>query len=158
MSSTIKKAYVSIMSLLAANMGATVADIYPEAEKLASAKTGGGGGKATTFHRDEDGTVTALFCAYFKQWFPVGGEVEFGAKASTQSGFNNYSKAGLSNWNKQLNEYKKGKEALLVEVAADPSLAANLQTKLDELEDARAIIAEVEGGFDTLEELLAAQA
>ena len=154
----IKKAFTAIASLLSANMGATVADIYPQFEELASAKSGGGGGKATTFHRDEEGNVTALFCAYFKQWFPVGGDVEFGAKASTQSGFNNYSKQGLANWNKQLNEFKKGRDALLTEVAADPSLAADLQTKLDELEDARAVIVEVEGGYESLEDLLAAQA
>jgi len=153
---SIKKAYVSIMSLLAANMDATVADIYPQVEELASAKAGGGGGKATTFHRDEDGNVVALFCAYFKKWFPVDGEVEFGKKASTQSGFNNYSKQGLSHWNKQLNDFKKAKEQLLVDIAADPSLASELQAKLDELEEQRAAIQPVEGGFDTLEELLAA--
>lgn len=158
MSSTIKKAYIAIATLLSSNMDATVADIYPEFEKLASAKTGGGGGKATTFHRDADGNVTALFCAYFKKWFPVGGEVEFGAKASTQSGFNNYSKLGLSHWNKQLAEFKKAKDELLIAVAADPSKAATLQDDLDALEEARAHIEHVEGGFDTLEELLEAQA
>lgn len=153
----IKKAYAAIASLLAGNMDATVADIYPQFEELASAKTGGGGGKATTFHRAEDGTVTALYCAYFKKWFPVGGDVEFGAKASTQSGFNNYSKPGLAHWNRQLKEFKDAKDALLIEVAANPELAADLQARLDELEEKRAEIAPVDGGFDSLEELLAAQ-
>lgn len=152
---TIKKAYQAIASLLASNMDAQVSDIYAQFEELASAKAGGGGGRATTFHRDEEGNITALYCAYFKQWFPVDGEVEFGKKASTQSGYNNYSKQGLALWNKQLNEFKKGREALLLEVAANPELAADLQTRLDELEDARAIIEPVDGGFDSLEELQA---
>ncbi len=153
----IKKAYSVIATLLLSNMDATVADIYPQFEELASAKSGGGGGKATTFHRNDEGKVTALFCAYFKQWFPVDGEVEFGAKASTQSGFNNYSKLGLSHWNKQLKQFKDAKDALLIQVAADPALAATLQADLDALEEERARIEPVEGGFDSLEELLAAQ-
>lgn len=153
---TIKKAYAAIASLLAGNMDATVADIYPQFEALASAKAGGGGGRATTFHRDEQGNVTALFCAYYKKWFPVDGDVEFGKKASTQSGFNNYSKPGLALFTKQLNEFKKAKDALLIEVAADPSKAETLQAELDKLEEARHAIQPVEGGFDTLEELLQA--
>ena len=41
----IKKAFQPVMSLLAANMDASVSEIYDQAVELTSAKTGGGGSK-----------------------------------------------------------------------------------------------------------------
>ena len=154
--SNIKKAYQPIMSLLAANMSSTVEDIYEEALALTVAQTGGGGGKATTFHRDEDGNVVAIRCGYFGLWF-LTSEVEFGAKKGSASGFNTMCKEGVSLWNKQQTAAKKAKEQLLSDVASGEVDASDIAAIQEEIEAARNERPEPSvPGFETLEEALAA--
>lgn len=154
----IKKAYASIVELLQDNEDSYVRDILPQVVELASAKTGGGGGKATTFHKDEEGNVVGILCYYHKQWMSPD-NVEFGAKASSATGYNSMCKHGVSNWTKQQRDAKKAREALLVSVSEGDVEATELPALLAEIEeDAAAIVELPEGmvGYGTLEELLEA--
>jgi len=156
---TIKKAYQEIVSFLEANRDASVNDVIDNVIELASAKSGGGGGKATAFHKGEDGTVLAVRCFYHKTWIsPL--VVEFGSKASSSTGLNSMCKEGVSKWTKQQRAYAQGKDALLNEIASGERDADSLAEALEELEEARKAIAPLDRedgyvGFETLDECLA---
>ena len=152
--SNIKKAFVPLMSLLAANMNEKVKKVYPEIEALVTAAAGGGGQPA--YHKNEAGELVALHCSYHKKWFKPS-EVEFGAKASSASGFNTMCKDGMSKWTKQLAAFKKAKEALLTDVGEGKVQPSEIAGITAELEQVREAIVPIEGvvGYDTLEELLA---
>tara|TARA_R110000851_G_C13101976_1_gene568696 strand:- start:17880 stop:18350 length:471 start_codon:yes stop_codon:yes gene_type:complete len=154
---TIKKAFVPIMSLLAASMGSEVTqELYDQAEVLTCAKTGNGGSQATSFHKDDEGNVVAIRCSYFQEWFKPS-EVEFGLKASSASGFNPMCKAAVSAWTKQQADFKKAKEALLEQVVSGDLEPANIPAHIDELEIARTTTASHDfTGYDSLEALLEA--
>jgi uncharacterized membrane protein YraQ (UPF0718 family) len=160
----VKKVFAPIMAVLAANMGEKVKKIYPEIEALVNAKSGGGGQAA--FHKNEAGELVALHCSYHKKWFKPS-EVEFGAKASSASGFNTMCKDGMSKWTKQLSAFKKAKEKLLEDVGAGLVAASDIASITAQLEEEREVIVPLEikneagevvdtiPGYDTLEELLA---
>lgn len=159
----IKKAFQPIITVLAAAMqadsNATIASVFAEVEDLASAKTGSGGGKASTFHRDENGNVVAVKCYYLNKWLHLGApDIEFGEKKSSASGLNSMCKHGMSHWTKQNNAAKKAKEELLAKVAKGEVDGAEVPALLVEIDQQREAIVELEGeykGFDTLEECLA---
>lgn len=162
--SKVKKVFEPIVALLLAaietNPKVRVSDVIAEVQELAKARVGeGGGGHATTFHKNEAGEVVGLRCYYFQKWFDPR-TVETGKKANTPSGYNSMTKAGLNAWTKQQREYKAAKDGLLTQVAAGEVPQDQIGAKLEEFEKNRAaIIALPEGavGYDTLEELLAAQ-
>ena len=150
----IKKAYTSIIELLQANEGAKVSTVLPQVIELASAKAGGGG-RATTFHKNEEGEVVAVRCFYFGTWMKPS-EVEFGKKASSVSGLNSMCKAGVSHWTKQQRTAKAAKEQLLSDVAAGEVDPSTLTEALADIEEARGLVVEFEGiSYPTLEDLLA---
>lgn len=159
---TIKKAFAPIISVLSAAMladpEATIASIFDEVEGLAAAKTGAGGGKASTFHRNDDGVVVAVKCYYLNKWLHLGAEgVEFGEKKSSASGLNSMCKFGTSQWTKQNNAAKKAKTDLLAEVAAGTVDGADVPEALIAIDQAREAILPLPGeyqGFETLEECL----
>ncbi len=153
---TIKKAFVGLHALLVANENKKVSAILVEATEIMSARGAGGG--ASSVHRNSDNSVIAIMDYYFKRWLPIE-FVEFGAKANSSSGLNTMCKLGTSLWTKQQREFKKGKEDLLNDVAAGDVLPAEIQSKLDELEEQRGYIANYpipELAFDSIEELEAA--
>lgn len=152
---TIKKAYAAIAELLQANTSALVSDILPEALSLMTAKTGGGGSHATTFHRDEAGNVVAVRCYYHGLWMDPR-VAEFGAKATSATGLNSMCKDGVSKWTKQQRDLKKGRDELLAAVANGDVQASDIPAKMEELEEAaKAVIPREDGyGFETLEECL----
>jgi len=153
----IKKAYQEIVSLLEANRDEQVADVIDNVIALASAKTGGGGGKATSFHRNEAGDVVAVHCFYHKVWLDPQ-VIEFGKKASSASGLNSMCKSGVSNWTKQQRDFKKAKEQLLDDVATGEVDPSDLNDILNGLEAERTAIKPIEGdyqGFATLDDCLA---
>lgn len=151
----IKKAYAEIVVLLQANEDAFVRDILPEVVSLASAKTGGGGGKATTFHKDEEGNIIAIRCYYHGLWMDPA-VAEFGKKASSATGFNSMCKDGVSKWSSQQRAAKKAKEQLLLDVASGEVEATDLPALMAEIEEAAsAVVPREDGyGFATVEELL----
>lgn len=151
----IKKAFQPIMTLLAANMSATVADVYEQVEALVSAKVGGGG-KASNFVRNSAGEVVAILDYAFKKWVDPR-LVEFGPKAGTPTGLNTMCKAGVSAWTKAQAEFKKGKDAVVAELLAGQISSEDANERIAELEAAREATPEVPAdiqAFDTLEDCL----
>jgi len=157
--SGIKKAFLPIVEALRAAMEADpkvkVASVLGDIEALASAKSGAGGGKATTFHRDEAGNVVAVKCYYHGLWMDPR-VAEFGEKKSSASGFNSMSKDGMSKWTKQNAAAKKAKEELLLKVQSGEIAADQIADQLAAIDAERsAVIAREDGyGFATLEECL----
>jgi len=152
----VKKAYTEIHAILEANQDKKVSDVMSELLPLMQPKAGGSGA-ASTFHRDEQGKVVGIFCYYHKLWMDPS-VVEFGAKASSPTGYNNMCKDGVSKWTKQQNTIRKGKDELLQQVVAGELAADQLAARIEELEaSAKEIIPREDGyGYETLEELLAA--
>ena len=155
---TIKKAYVQIVDFLEANGDKKVKTIISDVIAMASARTGGGGGKATAFHKDENGVVVAVKCFYHKLWMSPQ-VVDFGAKASSATGLNSMCKDGVSKWTKRDRAYKAGKEALLEDLMNPESGVSqdNLADAMAALDTAKTtIIAREDGyGFESLEDCLA---
>jgi hypothetical protein len=150
-----KKVFAPIMTLLAANMGATVGDIYADVEALTSAKTGGGGGKATTFHKDEEGNVVAVQCYYHQKWFDPR-VVDFGKKATSPTGLDRFTKHGLSMWTKQQAACKKATAEVYARLLAEEISNDEARELIAKAEAEKSTIVDhPEGGFETLEELLA---
>lgn len=157
--STIKKAFQPIMTLLtlAVQNGQMSQETYDAAEALTVAKVGAGGGKATTFHKNDDGVVVAVLCYYHKLWMNPA-DVEFGAKASSATGLNSMCKDGVSKWTKAKNAAKTAEAALLGRVTAGELAAEDIPAEQARIKEEAAVIIprEDEYGFATLEECLAA--
>ena len=156
---TIKKAYQAILSVLTtaveADENATIASVLDEVTTLAAAKTGSGGGKATAFHRDENGEVVAIKCYYHKLWMDPR-VVEFGKKATSPTGMNNMCKDGVSKWTKQQRDVKAQEAELLGRVTSGDLAVEDIPAEQERIaEEAKAILPrEDEYGFETLEECL----
>lgn len=150
----IKKVFAPVMAILESNLSATVADVIEQVRAATSAKTGGGGGKATNFVRDEAGVVTAVKCYAFDKWMDPR-LVPFGAKANTPTGLNTMCKAGVGVWTKAQADFKKGKDAVVAKLLANELTSEDAQAAIAELEAARVLVPELPAdiqGFDTLED------
>jgi hypothetical protein len=150
----IKKVFAPIMAILESNLSASVSDIIEQVRAATSAKTGGGGGKATNFHRNEAGEVTAVKCYAFDKWMDPR-LVPFGAKANTPTGLNTMCKAGVSVWTQAQSAFKKGKDAVVADLLAQKITSEDAQAAIAELEAARVAVPELPAeiqGFDTLED------
>jgi len=156
---TIKKAYQAIVSVLTtaveADENATIASVLDEVTTLAAAKTGSGGGKATAFHRDENGEVVAIKCYYHKLWMDPR-VVEFGKKATSPTGMNNMCKEGVSNWTKQQRDVKTQEADLLGRVTSGDLAVEDIPAEQERIaEEAKVVNPREDGyGFETLEECL----
>lgn len=150
----VKKAFQEIINLLTANQSVTVSEILDQAIELASSKGRGATG-GTTVHRDDNGNVVAIKCYYFKKWMPLS-HVEFGAKASSASGYNSMCKEGVSKWTKQQSAFRKADQELLEKLMAGDITPEEAQ-ELREANEAERdmIVPHSQGiGFDTIDELL----
>lgn len=156
---TIKKAYTAIISVLSAAIeadeNATIASVIDEVTALAAAKTGAGGGKATAFHRNEEGEVVAIKCYYHKLWMDPR-VVDFGLKATSPTGLNNMCKDGVSKWTKQQRDVKAQEADLLGRVTSGDLAVEDIPAEQERIaEEAKSITPrEDEYGFETLEECL----
>ncbi len=153
---SIKKAFQPIIDVLESNPKAKVADILEQVIALAAAKTGGGGGGVSSYHKNEDGVVTAIRCAYHKLFMDPR-VVEFGAKASSATGFSSMSKDGTAKWNAQYKEAKEAEAGLLDQVTSGDLVPADIPAAQTAIAEKRAEIVPLEDGygFATLEECLA---
>lgn len=153
---TIKKAYVAIVEVLQANLGATVEEVLPQVLELASAKTGSGGGKATTFHKNEAGEVVAIKCYAHDLWMDPR-VAEFGSKTSSPTGLNNMCKDGVNKWTAAQRKLKNAEGELLSKVAAGEIAPADIAAEQERIAaEAKTIEPREDGyGFATLEECLA---
>lgn len=153
---TIKKAYVAIVEVLSANLEAKVEDVLPQVLELASAKTGSGGGKATTFHKSEAGEVVAIKCYAHNKWMDPR-IAEFGSKTSSPTGLNNMCKDGVNKWTAAQRKLKNAEGELLQKVASGELAPTDIAAEQERIADsAKAIEPREDGyGFETLEECLA---
>lgn len=152
---TIKKAYVELIAFLEANEGKKVKTILAEVKEMCEAKNSSMSDTGTTFLKDENDEVTAIFCYYFKKWMPLC-DVEFGAKKNTASGYNTMCKSGVSAWTKQQRQAKKELEVLLGQVGNGEVTVEQLPEVRAELEAARKRIIKCEEiNFATSKEVLA---
>lgn len=151
----VKKQFQDLVNLLEANAEKKVKSIMDDV--LALVETKSRGGSANTTHRDEKGNLVAIFDYYFKQWMPIS-HIEFGAKASSNTGFNSMCKEGVSNWTRQQNAAKKAESKLLNDaingdVAPDQMKEIKEQIEADRI----SIVAHSTGiGFDNIEDLMEA--
>ncbi len=154
----IKKAYVEVIAFLEENAEKKVKSILDGVRELVTAKSGGGGGKASNFYKLEDGTVVGVLCYYHKLWMSPE-DINFGLKASSPTGLNNMCKDGVSKWTKQQLQFRKSKEGLLDRVAAGELKADDIPAEITALEEARDQIVPTEDGYgyNTLEELCEAK-
>ena len=153
---TIKKAFVDIVELLQANEDARVGDILPSVIELTQAKTGAGGGKASTFHRNEQGDVVAIKCYYHGLWMDPR-VADFGKKATSPTGLNNLCKDGMSKWTKQQREAKATEAELLTRVAEGELAPEDIPAEQERIKEEAKRVEPREDvyGFETLEECLA---
>lgn len=148
---TIKKIYVDIVELLQANENELVGDVLSQVLELAQSKQ-----MSKAFKCDENGNVIAIYCYYHKMWEDVS-LVEYGNKASSQSGLNTMCKVGVNNWTKQQRLYKEAKANMLMDVAKLVLAPDDINDQLIVLEQQRKMITpreHGEGTYHTLEELL----
>lgn len=153
----IKKAYAAIVEFLEQNVEATVSEVIENVREMAAAKTGSGGGKATTFHRDEaTGEVVAIKCYYHGLWMDPR-VADFGVKKTSASGFNSMCKDGSSKWNKQQAAVKKADAEILGRVADGTLRPDRIAAEQEKIKvEAKKVVPREDGyGFATLEECIA---
>lgn len=102
---TIKKQYTAINAALVALTNKKLTPkVLAELQALMASK---GGEK--TFITNDEGTVIAIRCYYFKRWMSP----EFFASKKTASGYNSMCKLGTNTWSKQQRVAKKANAELL---------------------------------------------
>lgn len=152
----IKKVFLPILAILESAMTSTVAEVIEQVRAVASAKVGGGGGKATNFHRNEAGDIVAIKCYAFDKWMDPR-VVDFGKKANTPTGYNTMCKAGVAVWTQAQSAFKKGKEAVVAQLLAGEIDNTAAQEQIEALEATRVSVPELPAdiqGFDNLEDCL----
>lgn len=148
----IKKQYKDIVAILEANKDKKVSSVLEQILAIASASTTRA---ESTYLKDVNNQVVAIFDYYFKRWMPLVGNlaVDFGKKENTQTGLNTMCKVGVSLWTKQQSQAKKDGQALLSRVANGEVKPEDITVEQAKIEDARKVIAPTELGFATQEEL-----
>lgn len=139
----VKKQYEAIFEVLQTALEAKpkcqLQSVMPALMEIMEAKNGGG--KGTTFHKVDD-QVVAIYCYYHKRWELVE-HIPYGVKKSTATGLATMCKAGVSSWNKQLNDAKRRKNELLDKVASGDVAALDLPRELALIEEDRNHIIEL---------------
>lgn len=130
---TIKKAYVELIAFLEENKTKKVSSIIEELRVMCEAKNASSSDTGTTFLKDDEGVVIAIYCYYHKCWEPLS-HVEYGAKKGTASGYNTMCKEGVSCWTKQQRIAKQSKELLLDKLSSGELELIDLQHAQDEIE------------------------
>lgn len=95
------KNYTDLATLLSENSKARISTYAEQILLLAKPITR----NAKTSMR-KDGEVVAIFCYYHKQWELLS-EVDYGKKASSNTGCNTMCKAGVNAWTRQNNTIKQ---------------------------------------------------
>lgn len=118
MTTQTKKAYVGLIEFLEKNAGKKVSSILEEVKAMCAQKN-----NLKTFLVDENKTVIAIFCYYHKQWELLS-EVDYGAKASSATGYNTMCKIGVSKWTQQ-NKNVKAVEGRILAMLENEEITAD---------------------------------
>ena len=134
----VKKQYEELAVFLEANKAKKVNTIMPQLIEMMQRKNNASG-QSSTFVKDEDGNVIAIYCYYHKMWELVS-KAEYGSKKGTATGLNTMCKQGVSMWTKQQRN-KKAEEALILTAVASGELAvADITAKQEEIADRSKVI------------------
>ena len=140
----IKKQFEEIFALLEAHPTKQVKTLMPQLLEMMQAKKGGSE-LGTTFLKNE-GSTYAVYCYYHKKWELVETEeasgITYGKKANTATGLNTMCKEGVSMWGKQQRNYKKSKDALLMQIMSQELSSEELPAELEKLDEAKNVIVE----------------
>lgn len=152
---TVKKHFEELFALLEENQNKKVSTLMPQLIELMSKKSHGGG-NGSTFVKDDEGNVIAIYCYYHKKWELVS-HAEYGAKASNQAtGLNTMCKEGVSQWTKAQRVKKLKEQELLTKVASGEILPEDIAVEQARIaEEAKEIIPRADGhGEDLISDLL----
>ena len=123
-----KKSFVEIVTLLQNNQDKKVSDILEEVLQLTISKK-----VQSVLRFNNKDELTHIFCWYHKEWEDIS-KIEYGKKASTETGLNTFCKIGVNQWTKQQAVAKQSKEDLLMEVAEGKIKTDDITKKLGEIE------------------------
>lgn len=156
----IKKSMQELYDLLVANKNEVISDILESTLVPAMSTKARGASKGESVRtslRDIDGNVVAILDYYYKRWMPLVGDeaVEFGKKASSNTGYNSMCKEGLAAWTKQQREAKEATAQILVDVEKGTLATDDIADRRAEIEEARKAIQPTDLGFETLDEVVA---
>ena len=124
---SIKKSFQEVVLFLQQNQDKKVSDIIEEVLLMTISKK-----VAETSRINEKGELE-VFCWYHKEWENTT-LIEYGKKASTESGLNTFCKVGVNQWTKQQSDAKKSKADLLDEVAEGKVKPSEINKRLAEIE------------------------
>ena len=128
---TTKKVYDEVIMLLETNKDKKVSSILEKVYKLCESKK-----MDTSFKKDKEGKIIAIFCYYHKQWELLS-EVPYGSKANSTTGFNTMCKVGTSKWTKQQRDSLLSKTKMLEDISKGIVEPANILKLSEDIESIR---------------------
>jgi len=150
----VKKQYEELAVFLEANKAKKVNTIMPQLIEMMQRKNNASG-QSSTFVKDEDGNVVAVYCYYHKMWELVS-KAEYGSKKGTATGLNTMCKQGVSMWTKQQRVKKQEEAAILNSVASGELAVENIAAKQEEIaEKSKLIEPRADGhGYESADEAM----
>jgi len=129
------KSFQEVVVFLQANEDKKVSDILEEVLLMTISK------KVAEVTRTNEKGQLEVYCWYHKEWENTT-LIEYGKKASTETGLNTFCKVGVNQWTKQQAEAKKAQVNLLTSVAEGKVKVEEIAKRMAEIEVARnAIVA-----------------
>ena len=122
-----KKSFQEVVAFLQQNSDKKVGDIIEDVLMMTLSKK-----IAETSRTNEKGELE-VYCWYHKEWENTT-LIEYGKKASTETGLNTFCKVGVNQWTKQQSDSKKSKAELLDEVAEGKVKPSEINKRLAEIE------------------------
>jgi len=124
---TTLKSFQEIVSFLQDNEDKKVSEILDKVLLMTLSK------KVAETSRINDAGQLEVFCWYHKEWENTT-LIEYGKKASTETGLNTFCKVGVNQWTKQQADAKKAKSDLLTDVAEGKVKVEEINKRLAEIE------------------------
>ena len=121
------KSFQEVVVFLQANEDKKVSDILEEVLLMTISK------KVAEVTRINEKGQLEIYCWYHKEWENTT-IIEYGKKASTETGLNTFCKVGVNQWTKQQADSKKEKAELLTSVAEGTVKVEEINKRLAEIE------------------------
>lgn len=122
-----KKSFQEVVVFLQANKDKKVKDILEEVLLMTISK------KVQDVTRINEEGQLEIYCWYHKEWENTT-LIEYGKKASTDTGLNTFCKQGVNQWTKQQSDAKKAQVELLENVAGGKVKPEDINKRLAEIE------------------------
>lgn len=122
-----KKSFQEVVAFLELNKDKKVSDIIEDVLMMTVSK------KVAEVTRINKKGQLEVFCWYHKEWENTT-LIEYGKKASTDTGLNTFCKVGVNQWTKQQADAKKEQCALLENVAEGEVKPEEINKRLAEIE------------------------